>query len=46
VKEFPGFSVEDDGDITLPLANGLLVNEELPEPVCGRRFESRMIWAV
>jgi hypothetical protein len=30
------FSVEDDGDIALPLANGLLVDEQLPKPIKAR----------
>ncbi len=37
VERFSGFPVEDDGDIAMPLANGLLVDEIFPQSVKARR---------
>jgi hypothetical protein len=42
VEQFPGFSVEDDRDLALPLANGLLVDEQLPKPIKARRRGIRL----
>ena len=39
VEQFAGLAVEDDGDVAVPFADGLLVDEELGQPVeaWGRR---------
>ncbi|MCP5543703.1 MAG: hypothetical protein H7A49_07320 [Akkermansiaceae bacterium] len=43
VEEFAGLAVEDDGDVAVPFADGLLVDEELGQPVeaWGRRVRLR-----
>lgn len=37
VEQFAGFSVENDSDIAMALANRLFVDEELPKPVKARK---------
>jgi hypothetical protein len=42
VEQFACFSVENHGDIAMPLAKGLLVDEEFPEAVKARRRGVRL----